>query len=201
MRKVILVNGLKRSGNHAVINWLRAHGSFTFFNNVIPVRPILNGQPLPPPFETLDAFLKSRVPDKSGRTLFSSGRRILISLEDMELDVPLIENLDDVKLYSLLILRDPRNLFASRIRKGGRVDNPAYSTDEESMRRVVALWKSHAREYLELTHRLRGQVVPVYYNAWFSSRDCRRQLSRQLGLRFTDKGLKKVSDWGGRKFL
>ena len=33
MKRVILIHGMKRSGNHAVVNWLRQQDNFVFFNN------------------------------------------------------------------------------------------------------------------------------------------------------------------------
>lgn len=197
MKKVFIVNGLKRSGNHAIINWLRAHAKFEFHNNVIPVRPILNGAPLPSPFDSMGAFLESRMPCRPERMPFSWGRYIMFSLEDMDTTIRLFANLDDLKLCNILILRDPRNLFASRIRKAGIVNNPAYSTDKKSLQRVLDLWKIHAREFLGMTSRLEGKKVFIYYNTWFSSEAYRRKISQQLHLKFTDKGFNKVSNWGG----
>ena len=44
MKKVFLVHGMKRSGNHAVINWLLPHDQFVFFNNVIEIIRVLAGK-------------------------------------------------------------------------------------------------------------------------------------------------------------
>ncbi len=64
------------------------------------------------------------------------------------------------------------------------------------MDRVVNLWKEHAREFLGQTDQLENKAC-IYFNSWFSHRAYRQQISRQLGLEFTDRGFSKVSKFGG----
>ena len=188
MPRTLLVHGLKRSGNHAVINWLLAQGNFRFFNNVVPVGPILRGQrALPAPWSFADWSTQHPA---------APGQDRCLSLEDHPLDLPLFSD-PPQGLQHILILRDPANLFASRIRKGATMEHPAYSREEGPLlRRAVDLWKSHAREFLGATNVLPG-YVGVWFDAWFASEEYRRKLSSSLGLSFTDAGFTQVSDRGG----
>jgi hypothetical protein len=196
MRGLVVAHGLKRSGNHAIINWLLGHAPFEFFNNVIWINPILNGEPYPPRYENLDGLLATRIASRYERLKLRWTRPVMVSLEDHPLTVsPFVhpERLDPV---NVLILRDPRNVFASRIRMVKRLDVACFKTDEASIRHFVELWKSHAREFVGATSLLQRKVC-VYYNAWCANEDYRRSVSRQLRLTFTDAGFNQVSDEGG----
>ncbi len=198
MKRLLLVHGLKRSGNHGIINWLQSHGDFVFFNNVIPIAKILSGEAPHPPPEPFEPWLKRQLAGirrgRDGNTPQTSS--VIASLEDHGLEVrPFLRAPIDV--HHVLILRDPYNLFASRIRKASLIDHPAYPAQPgPAMDRLVNLWKEYAREFLGLTDRLENRVS-IYFNAWFSHRTYRRQISRSLGLEFTDRGFSQVSKFGG----
>jgi len=202
MRKVFIVHGMKRSGNHAIINWLRAHGHFIFFNNIIPVAPILEGEASMPPPQDFEKWLRRQL--TFGRIPFTGrlarfvrrNHALMVSLEDHQLSVrPFLDLPRDVT--NVLILRDPVNLFASRIRKAFLLDHPAYPRENgAAMGRVIELWKSHAREFLGLTNQL-GNRVSVSFNAWFSSEDYRTSLGEALGLAASGEAFAGVADTGG----
>lgn len=217
--RVLLVHGLKRSGNHAIINWIRGHGSFRFFNNVIPIAPILRGERRIPERLDFEVWLRRQVENQQPRRPrlrdVVRGRRsmrlddpamatstggaddraggIIVSVEDHPPDlVPFAGPRD---LTHVLVLRDPANLFASRVRKARKVVNPAYA--EPYLReRLVPLWKSYAREFIGTTRRL-DPLVGVHFDTWFADELYRRRISEQLGLAFDDTGFGRVSREGG----
>lgn len=202
MKRVILIHGLKRSGNHAVINWLQPQDRFIFFNNVVPIKPILTGEmelPAPLPF---NQWVRSRLKAKYVPLIVPfyavtiQNRPLIASLEDHTLSYCPFEK-PDCEVTNLLIIRDARNVFASRIRKGMSRNSPAYPNKPGDMlNRSVELWKSHAREFLGRTDTLQNRVG-IYFNRWFSDEDYRRRVSDQLGLEFSDAGLGQVSTKGG----
>ena len=202
MKKVIVVHGLKRSGNHAIINWLKSHGSFIFFNNVIPIAPILKGRKNFPPPEDFNQWLRRKLLPRNLQFAYFlmkialRKRSLIVSLEDHDLNVkPFLRVPCDVT--NILIIRDPYNLFSSRIRKSSLVKNPAYPKNTgPAMNRVLKLWKSHAREYLGETNHLENKTC-IYFNSWFANRDYRQSVSRTLNVEFTDHGFFKVSKIGG----
>jgi len=201
MKNKLIVHGLKRSGNHAIINWLRHHEYFYFFNNIIPVRAILDGTKLHEPEDFDDWFRQKVLPkhlplaNRLMRPIIKK-RSLLLSLEDLDCNVKPFLNLPN-DFYNVLIIRDPYNLFASRIRKAFTINHPAYPRQNgPHMERALNLWKSHAKEYLGQNNILKNKVC-IYYNEWFTNIEYRKNISRQLNLNFTDNGHSIVSATGG----
>lgn len=202
MNKTFIVHGLKRSGNHAVINWIQAHDEFYFFNNIIPIAAILKGEKKIPKPENFNHWCQRKLLPKHlpfaslALQVITRKRSLIASLEDHPLDIkPFISTPSNLK--NILIIRDPYNLFSSRIRKASLVTNPAYSkTSGVALDRAVSLWKAHAREYVGETN-IMANKVGVYFNHWFSSKTYRKQISDQLGFPHTDRGYENVSNFGG----
>ncbi|WP_026733304.1 hypothetical protein [Fischerella sp. PCC 9605] len=186
---------LRRSGHHAVMVWLAYHFNLPIFvlNNVTPYK---------------DPYLTSRFHngwDKQSEWLVHMGdieqiRNVhkdclIIGFQDFN-----ITDLEDgrdvlwerqrtvgesLKVFNVLVIRDPFNMLVSRWYKPGPV--PKLIDDSE----ILDLWEIYAEEYLGLTNILKNKI-PVNYNLWFSSIDYRKQLSAQFGLDFTDAGLNVV---------
>jgi hypothetical protein len=95
----------------------------------------------------------------------------------------------------LLILRDPFNLLASKLKWAyGDVERPSKpSLDEVAQARE--LWKVHAREFLGETTHLTDRIT-LSYNDWFLDRAYRDRKAAEIGFRNDDKGLSKVARWG-----
>jgi hypothetical protein len=192
---------MRRSGNHAVIDWLRGQERCLFFNNIINIEPILEGRAFMPPPEDYASWLRRNSRKKFGwlralKTRWGYGGSVIVSLEDHDLAVKPFVNLP-VEFVNVLILREPRNLFASRIRKASVTDNPAYKlTDQSTMRRAVELWKAHAKEFAGATNHLVNKTC-VLFDRWFADEQYRLGLSRALGLECTDHDISRVSKKGG----
>jgi len=157
---IFLVFSMKRSGHHAVINWMMAQSKGSrHFNNC----KIKNGV----------------IVSKKGRRVKNGKHLIICNFEDR----PVIAPFKNVKY--IVILRDPFNLVASRLRS----THPKMGTIMQST------WKQHVKMALK------GEpVIDVNYNKWFKDVNYRHQLSDKLGLTFTDVGLDKVPKIGGSSF-
>jgi hypothetical protein len=202
MKRILVVHGMKRSGNHALISWLLPQDRFVFRNNIIPIARILRGEAALPPPEDLDAWLDRELPPRGLRAagflkrIVFSRHALLVSLEDHHPATRVFRE-DPPHLTNVLVLRDPKNLFASRIRKGERGDHPAYPSElGAEMSRATETWKTHAKEFLGATSHLANKVS-VFFGDWFADESYRRELSRRLGLGFTDEGFLSVSEAGG----
>ena len=187
MYRLTLVHGLKRSGNHAIVNWLHRQQRFVFRNNVVPVDPILAGEAEVPPARPFDAWLLDheialRGPLR-GRLNYALVRRarLVASLEDLDPDyAPFTTRRETIG--RLIIVRDPENLFASRLRKARRTALRAYPAEDGPVLRAARdLWKAHAHRFLACAPDDPADVG-VYYDRWASDPDYRRQLCRRLGL-------------------
>jgi hypothetical protein len=202
------VIGMSRSGSHAVINWMLAQmrGRTCFANCAEPLwnplqsaRPLDDGRRIVVNYDgfNLDAELRGE---------FSGKDNLVFSHEDTFLGPVaggMFEECHDAMVgpsrerTDVLILRDPYNLFASRIQSDiGTVSNTV----------AIRIWKQHAREFLGLRRRLNQRPVLVNYNRWCSERRYRRELARQLRLEFTDGRVHDVpragngSSFDGRRF-
>ena len=209
MKRIILAHGLKRSGLHGILNWLQAHGSFHFFNNLIPkLRVPADDGKIPEP-EHFDEWLRSELAKRRTKLIKGFSRKkfraaaffgikeLIGLLEDHELSTRPFTN-PPCDVCNVLILRDPENLFSSRIHKRElKPGSPIFPcTNNEHMQRVVRLWKKHAREFLGETNELEHKTC-IYYNRWFAERDYRMRISTQMGMPFTDSGFGVFSGYGG----
>lgn len=181
MRGVFLIHHMKRSGGHAVIDWLiECTPGAAFVNNEIPIKHILSNQrSIPDGSLPYEKWLrsKSRLPRFADRITTSS--TMFVSLEDHELGVKPFHHPD---LQTIVILRQPENLFASRIKKAALTNLKAYNlSDPQFLDRAIRIWKEHARAALGLV-KPSTPLVPILYDAWLTGKDYRMRLARELDL-------------------
>src|SRR3954447_9859554 len=200
----IRVVGMSRSGNHAIINWIlaQAPGRTCFLNCAEPGwNPFVSARPrtleLPAWRALYDGFDVEA--ERAGRL---SRKDLLVhSYEDTFLGPfkkPESEARHDewvgpsARRIDLLILRDPRNLFASRLASG-------YGWLDDEL--VARVWAQHAREFLGLRRNLRQERLMLSYNEWVRSRAYRQRVAEALGLEFDDRAAHKVpAAAGGSSF-
>lgn len=194
------VCGLRRSGNHAVIQWILANSGVTpcFLNDCVPGGNPYNGQRpkdnrVPPGFD-LNA-------ERRGR--WSRKPFLMCSYEDRELEqvypawfASAMEQWlgPSRRATNILILRDAFNLIASKYRWA--VDGTRWQPPMHALAALPALWKTYAREFLGLTSIMPAPVVRISYNRWFTDAAYRRDLARTLEISTEDKGREEVARWG-----
>ena len=191
-KKEIRVVGLRRTGNHAIVNWIRQQhtGKVFHLNNLLK-------------YQNPYRYLYLHYPKESLRREawgnFTQKDCLITSYEDYSIaDIisPEFERKHDLylgksaKRYDLIILRDPFNLMASRI-KSDMI--PVKDPDC----RVTDLWIEYAKEFLNETNHLNQEKICVNYNQWFLDEDYRRGLAIKLGMEFSDRGIDRVKSQGG----
>ncbi|KKI98258.1 hypothetical protein PROH_20315 [Prochlorothrix hollandica PCC 9006 = CALU 1027] len=198
-REIRLV-GMRRTGNHALSQWLQAQmeGTVLYCNNLEVLE-----SPYRHKYEVLrDHFSQHRqVMERFHQESlghFSPKDWLLYSYEDHDLGRvvhPYFEVKHDLYLgrsqtrHDVLVLRDPFNLFASRLKSQMQpVRNPR--------RTMVDLWLAYAREFVGETRYLRHNPRCISYNQWVQDRDYRQGIAQGLGLVFSDRGLQQVSGCG-----
>lgn len=184
--QTIIFHGLKRSGNHAVINWMRSVEDFPFHNNVAPF-DIYKGKG--------GNLLPWQFIQREQRRGYRSPSRRLISTEDMEITQPAFRGIPADAL-NVILVRSAENVFASRIRKASATRLTAYSTEPASLKRALDLWLQHAREMLGITSHLRNRIG-IYFDRWVIDRDYRSRIANQLGLPCDDAALTEQAKEGG----
>lgn len=200
----IRVVGMSRSGNHAIVNWIlaQAPGRTCFLNCAEPgCNPFVFARPRTPELPGWRALYEDFEieAERAGRL----GRKDLLihSYEDTFLGPfkkPENEARHDEwvgrsrRRIDLLVLRDPRNLFASRLASG-------YGWLNDEL--VSRIWSQHAREFLGLRRNLRQERLTVSYNEWVGSTAYRRHLAERLDLEFDDRAAHQVpAAAGGSSF-
>lgn len=188
--QVWLLHGMKRSGNHAITNWLIPQLDCAYFNNVIPLGSILRGRPVPAP-QPFEQWHEARQRER-GQSL----SRLLVTLEDHDLGLtPFLGA--ELGMRRLLILRSARQMFSSRIRKSFQVDMLAYPrSDGPVLQRAIGLWKQHARCFLDGDEACPGRTA-ILFDAWFRDPGYRAAISEALAVTFDDAGFGRVSEAGG----
>ncbi|GAB4287442.1 MAG: hypothetical protein Kow0058_07130 [Roseovarius sp.] len=201
---VLRVFGLRRSGNHAVINWLQRNapgGRALFFNNCTPGRD---------PFETCRAVeidgrrvAGAGVGDDPAR-LARLGRRagdgaaLILSYEDImpaaRRQRPLSKGIDDSLIdVEVIVARSFLNWAASLVRK--LQANPDFSAH-----RRVAIVLRAVSVYAQMLGLMArdgdGAPVVIRYDDWASSPACRAAILARLGFAARDDSLGPVQSYG-----
>lgn len=215
-QKEIRIIGLKRNGNHAVINWIekQATGFVVHLNDIRvgenPYRCIYNSLAQDHPRNSWMGQQILRYPQYRGKEGFELIEReakgdfqpkdcLIYSYEDYEIS-KISSHFSEYKhdfyfgksaqRYDVLILRDPFNMLASRLKSN---KNPVKSWHKT----VVDMWIDYAKEYLGETNYLKYNKIAVNYNQWVQDRDYRQQIANKLQLNFSDRGIHNVKTFGG----
>ncbi|MEO1094252.1 MAG: hypothetical protein AAFX01_05075 [Cyanobacteria bacterium J06638_28] len=191
--KEIRVIGLRRTGNHAIIGWIRAqHHEYAFHVNHPP-----GGMN---PYRFLANHYDNAEFHREARGEFTPKSLLILSYEDQDLaDIccQKFEKFHDVYVgpsasrYDVLILRDPFNLMASQLKSG------MASMTTGTAQRKIRVWKDYAREFLNQTQLMPHQKCCISFNQWHYDAAYREKIAGQLALNFSDVGREKVRGYGG----
>lgn len=188
------VIGMSRSGNHAIINWIlsQVRGRSCFINCAEPrSNPFSTARPLDCGRSIIANFPHFNLSEELVGN-FSAKDLLVYSHEDCFLGTVatgLFEDNHDAFVgpsksrKDVLILRDPFNLFASRLR--GQFGSVSAMT-------AVRIWKQHAREFLGTRRYLKQPRVLINYNRWATERNYRQRIAGELELHFSDDSLQNV---------
>tara|TARA_R110002049_G_scaffold7179_3_gene42624 strand:+ start:265 stop:1008 length:744 start_codon:yes stop_codon:yes gene_type:complete len=176
---------MKRAGSHAVLDWITTlfPGNVCFLNDVINDRTVCSSKEccdLP----SLPLARRTRAGDEKDLLLFNLEDPSLANTGTWWLDTGAQSG--TAKRVSILLLRDPFNLFASRLKAardevGSVFSNnllPPFNHPEKILHQM---WIEHAREFLNETSLIDGQKVIINYNQWCFDEGYRQTLSREIG--------------------
>lgn len=186
----VRIIGLSRSGTHAICHWIMAQltGRVCFLNCVEgksnpywTARPMGNGRS----YEATDPAFDLEA-ERAGR--FSEKDWLLFGHEDSFLGHACSSEYEQHhdawvgpsrRRLDVLILRDPFNLFASRLRRPEGMVKPGTA---------VRIWKQHAKQFVERPRGLRHEPVLIPFNDWFTDGAYRQRIAEEIGFPFTDAG-------------
>ncbi len=196
--RVFVSMAMRRSGQHAIHNWIcRQLGDVTYLNCCTVRRRLLRStiEPMRGRFlvyrngEVTDSGVQSVWRYRRSIVKAPVTRNIFYSFESRDLANPLRNHVRaGAEPTVMIIVRDPFNLFANVMRHPQLV---------KELDREVRLWKQHVRECLGETDLLGCPFLSVNYTSWCTDAGYRRQLSRKLGIEHSDAGLDEVREFGG----
>lgn len=212
-RKEFRLIGLSRSGNHAIINWMirQLEGTYCFLNCTEPkYNPYTTIRPLSREGSSFRTNIPGFELPLEQKGVFSQKDFLLYNHEDCFLGAmnktahrqQLREWVGDSQdRKDILILRDPFNLFASRIKAGFIRGFHTHNGEKPiPVKTLLRIYKQHAREFLGRKNYLRDKVL-VSFNSWASDKEYRKGLTEALGIKFSDEGFREVpSVAGGSSF-
>ena len=184
--------GLMRTGNHVIINWLFSmlDEPKCFLNYVEPNRnPFIYFKRKGTLTQFPQVYFQKNRIKFEQLGLLRKKNALLYSYEDEYLDKIFTDKFalnhdrwvgKSRKKYNVLLLRDPFNLFASRLKREEKHKNRYSLKDENERRHVIAIWKQYAREFLGETNHLPEQKIMINYNEWITSDEYRSQLVNEL---------------------
>lgn len=176
------VYAMRRSGHHAIINWLQKHyAEVDYYSNVL-----WDGVEL----------MSLRGDRYQYQNPLGEGCCRILSFEDQKEADAIPKMLKQYPVFPcqkrFLILRDPYNCYASRLHRAR--NRPLHWGNWPSCL-DGNIWKSFAREFLGETKVL-GDFIPVNYNRWSADESYRRELALSLTGRFDDSGRAEVATIG-----
>lgn len=208
-RNELRIVGLSRSGNHAVINWIisQLQGSYCFLNCTEPKHnPFLTARPWNDKEEVFQTNISDFNLQKEQVGEFSEKNHLLYSHEDCFLgSLNKKSFLDNRKQWigpselqrDILIVRDPFNLFASRIKSGLILGHYTHhGTRPISTLTLKRIYKQHAGEFLGRRKAMKNKVG-INFNVWASKKEYRWQIAEKLNIPFTDVGFTEVPGVAG----
>jgi hypothetical protein len=183
------IAGVRRSGIHAVAMWVfdQSRGRRVLLNDVNPLRD---------PWQNLANIV---VPDGAAPLRKDEPRDCLMLIfEDRRLEAIAGSTTHRFvgasrQVHTILVLRDPFNLLASRLRWTKKPGAAARLTDP-----IVGrdLWLEYAREFVGHTTVL-PSAMRVNYNRWVTDAGYRTTIGRRLGLPQPHQPMKNVPFFGG----
>jgi len=200
------VCGLQHSGNHAIIDWIMVQhegAPICFLNNVRHG----DSDPFTSATQSQSMNLGPRsdvenIRRKQKKLLIYSYEDDLGKMDECDSFLDSVFDADFEKNRSvvlgdsqhridLLIIRDPFNFLASRVKS---LDSLSGIKDMDA---IVENWKSLALETINFEGNPEAGRMAINYNSWFVDESYRRKLSARLHGKYSDKSLATVSGLGG----
>lgn len=168
------VLALRRSGHHAVINWIcRQHDHRVVFHNLCGIK------------------------NKKGSEIkiYGDGSLPVRHIHNFEnFDFNKIIQLCMIMPFAhlILVVREARNWIASCLK---RRETARYEYEKDVFKELpqrVELWKQHAKIAIDKS----TWLTVILFDRWFSDAEYRRSICKRLDIPFTDAGLNEVVRFG-----
>ena len=177
---------LKRSGQHAIINWLCSQNKPSVHYNACNIK---TREPRSEIIQYTSKWFKT-VKTVMKKEEFSCPEKLKLIVRNFEGE--------RVKIYKksnaipVIILREPRNWLASKYKliPDQLFNNGKITKFTLNIRKEMELWKKHAQ----------SDVYTIFFDEWFQNKEYRKSICKYFGLKFNDKGLNDVFGHGKSGF-
>lgn len=166
--------GLRRSGNHAILEWLIQNIGGPANRNIIKETRIIQcGRAVY--MNEINTYPSHDELDLDCRFCKSAFENLIVSYEDVPTDYTL---LNAGNTQQIVILRDIFNLFASRYKQAQKfpgnkhIQNNVLRLDEKA----IEVWKQHAN----------SNALIIIFERWIESKEYRDSICEQLGIKNHD---------------
>lgn len=202
----IAVMAQRRSGHHAIVNWMRYNMEVPsiFINNCYSTANPLKfnsemNQVIPPSKEEMPIERKEKIQNKENRSclIYNFEDQRLSYIKYFQTKINRVAWLGkSQKYYKVIIIRDPFNLLASKL-KWARGQENAPSLNNLFF--VRNQWKQYAKFYLA-NYKKQEEIICIDYNSWFTNEAKRKEYANRLDLMSHEEGVKKVAQYGPTKW-
>jgi len=202
----IHVMGLQRCGQHGVSSWVLGHFNKAFFKNGITPKMDKTDRSLSDgPWWYYDLEKRPDFTWKNKETIDEKQEAIILGTEYLWFNLEMNPRLENDKKelanslgydefskekHYIYVLRSPYNHLASWMKWKGRL---------RLAKRFAKCWNVAAEEFVGNTDILPHPKTFLNYDKWFTDKNYRKQISKELGLPFSDKGLNVVMRVGRGK--
>ena len=204
------ITGLMRTGNHAIINWLfsQLDEPKCFLNYIDDSKnPFIFFKRKGTLTQFPQTYFENSCLKCEALGFLKPKEALIYSFEDAYLkDVYSERFLKNIrrwvgkseKVYNILLIRDPYNLFASRLKREEKYKNRYSLKNPRERKEVIEIWKQYAREFLGKTDLIPNPKVFINYNKWAISLDYRKDTARELGIKkYSDEAMNQILSIGG----
>ncbi len=180
---------MRRSGNHAIIQWILAQseGVTEFFNDASPEAP----------YAKTPVYGNWESPKSPSHITLS-----VVSYEDRSFEIlracekKFVQQRTPAQKIELLIVRDPFNMFASRLHSPYiKAWRPAYICGLTAPQLAEDYIEAYLCQHFPKDPLKR--LITANFNQWMTDSSYRKCLADSLNLPFSDKGMEKLSHYGG----
>jgi hypothetical protein len=197
-----------RSGHHAIISWImkQQEGPSLFVNNVFEKSKV--------EFEKFSVYNEEEEDVIWNGGLSNLRSAYIFNMEDAPIErsddligrnKKMIFNGNSKNIFSVVILRDPFNLFASRIKKYRKLLDSEHDSGKTIASYIgnvgwadndsANMWINYADAYLG-DRQLDNKTIYILYNKWVLDLEYRKKVSEVVGDRFNDSGINITSKFG-----
>jgi len=186
--KIVVLYGLRRSGNHFVISNI-----LNQFKNSVHINDCRNFS-----FNEYQKYKNIPVTKHHSDHTFTGFHGcdcVLISIESAKIDYTELDKFKDYdEFYPVILLRNPYHNIASAWKIYIENGKPRSDTHSKRLNQVIKLWPYYAEEYLK------NKIHTILYDEYVNSTEYRESILSKLGIESTSNNIPTEVNWQKSSF-